>query len=232
MAVGIMAIGMIFIGGVFPVAIHFTTIATERSIAAVVADEAFAKVRLIAADPCRPISADEFAFDELTSFEQVADDICGVAPETFAYPSDPNIGIAQKKYFWSALCRRVDLSNVQVTVFVCRRTGSGTMYVGEQNRPVAVPVAVSGTCGDPLLTISNPNQRTFINDGCTIVDNKTGQLYRVLKRNPDGDDRVVLLDTPWWDPDDSNPSEVWVIPPPTGGGRYPCIAIYQQVIRF
>ena len=48
MAVGIMAVGMVFIAGVFPVGIHFTTIATERTIAAVVADEAFAKIKLYA----------------------------------------------------------------------------------------------------------------------------------------------------------------------------------------
>ena len=46
LAVGIIAVGMLFIAGVFPVGIHFTTIASERTIAAVVADEAFAKIRL------------------------------------------------------------------------------------------------------------------------------------------------------------------------------------------
>lgn len=38
LSVGILAVGMIFIAGVFPVGIYFTTIATERTIAAIVAD--------------------------------------------------------------------------------------------------------------------------------------------------------------------------------------------------
>ena len=45
-AVGLLAVGMLFIAGAFPVSIHFTTVATERTIAPIVADEAFAKCRL------------------------------------------------------------------------------------------------------------------------------------------------------------------------------------------
>ena len=47
-AVGILAVGMIFIAGVFPAGIYLTTIATERTIAAVAADEAFAKIKIYA----------------------------------------------------------------------------------------------------------------------------------------------------------------------------------------
>lgn len=43
MAVGILALGMVFIAGVFPAGVHYTIISTERTFAAVVADEAFAK---------------------------------------------------------------------------------------------------------------------------------------------------------------------------------------------
>ena len=45
-ALGILAVGMLFIAGVFPVAIRLTTISAERTTAAVVAEEAFAKVQL------------------------------------------------------------------------------------------------------------------------------------------------------------------------------------------
>ncbi len=66
-----------------------------------------------------------------------------------------------------------------------------------------------------------------------------GQIYRVLKRYSDDpatplrEDEIILLDRPW----DTgvgvvSPDKVWVVPPPVGGGRYPCIAIYQKVIRF
>jgi len=54
LAVGTLAIGMIFISGTFLTGIHFSTIATERTIAAVVADEAFAKIRLYGVDPVDP----------------------------------------------------------------------------------------------------------------------------------------------------------------------------------
>src|SRR3989304_725254 len=46
LAMGTLAVGMLFIAGVFPVSIHFTTVASERTIAAAVADEAFAKIKL------------------------------------------------------------------------------------------------------------------------------------------------------------------------------------------
>ena len=42
LAVGTLAIGMIFISGTFLTGIYFATIATERTIAAVAANEAFA----------------------------------------------------------------------------------------------------------------------------------------------------------------------------------------------
>ena len=46
LAVGTLAVGMVFISGTFLTGIHFSTIATERSYAAVVADEAFAKIKV------------------------------------------------------------------------------------------------------------------------------------------------------------------------------------------
>ena len=46
MSAGILAIGFVLIAGAFPVGARLTGIATERSIAAVAADEAFAKIQL------------------------------------------------------------------------------------------------------------------------------------------------------------------------------------------
>jgi hypothetical protein len=111
------------------------------------------------------------------------------------------------------------------------------MYVGGQNWPVLVPVSISGVFGNRELTIQNPLDKTFINDGYTIVDNETGDIYRVLERYADDpttpavdEERVILLDRNW---QGVNPTDlVWVVPPPIGGGRYPCIAIYQRVIGF
>ena len=46
MAAGILAIGFAFIAGMFPVGVKLTAIATEQTIAPIVADEATAKIRL------------------------------------------------------------------------------------------------------------------------------------------------------------------------------------------
>jgi prepilin-type N-terminal cleavage/methylation domain-containing protein len=236
LAIGIITVGMLFIAGVFPVGIHFTTIATERTIAAVVADEAFAKIRLYGvadfADfnswPMSPVVA-------CVDYRVVSS---GMVNYEFAYPSEPNVDIFQKQYYWSALCRRVnpDPNNrlVQVTVFVCRKIGSGTMYQGwAGNWPVPMLVGVSMGPGPKELTITNPLEKTFINDGNIIVGNEFGRIYRVLERYDVPDDQIISLDLDqFWGPGNISPSAVWVVPPPIGGGRCPFIAIYQRVIRF
>ena len=247
LSVGILAVGMVFVAGVFPVAIHFTTTATERAIAAVFADEAFARIRLYAeGDPVQDtpgnddIDLNELEENELTGFYDVNvfPAAVNIPPCEFAYPSDPNLSLLRKQYFWSALLRRVGAGSnrlVQVTVFVSRRTSPGLEYpappegTGVVIWPMPVRVGVSQVT-DNELEIDNANQRTFINDGYTIVDDRTGRIYRVLERYADEPD-TILLDRDW-DEDSPNPDAVWVVPPPVNGSRYPCIAIYQKVIRF
>jgi prepilin-type N-terminal cleavage/methylation domain-containing protein len=247
MSVGILAVGMIFIAGVFPVGIHFTTIATERTIAAVLADEAFAKIRLYAeGDPTQnndDIDLSVLEENELTGFYDVNvfPAAVNIPPCEFAYPSDPNINISRKQYYWSALCRRVGAGRlVQVTVFVSRRVGSHLQYpdpnvggVVDWPRPVKVGVEdVDGAMNELRIRFRSGaySDRTFINDGYTIVDDRTGRIYRVLERYADEPD-TILLDRDW-DEDSPNPDAVWVVPPPVNGSRYPCIGIYQKVIRF
>ncbi|HUS73824.1 MAG TPA: prepilin-type N-terminal cleavage/methylation domain-containing protein [Sedimentisphaerales bacterium] len=239
LAIGILAVGMLFIAGVFPVGIHFTTIATERTIAAVVADEAFAKIRLYALGvPNNPLVGINFSKldpNQLTDYAQTV----SINPIEFAYPSDPNMDISQKQYYWSALCRLTEPYSgpfdprrlVQVTVFVCRKVGSGTTYQGwATNWPVPVPVGVSVGPGPDTLQIE-PGKEAYINDGYTIVDDENGRIYRVLERYAPPNHNTVRLDRPW-NPGMISPDRVWVVPPPVSGGRYPCIAVYQRVIRF
>jgi type II secretory pathway pseudopilin PulG len=256
-AVATLAIAMLFIAGTFPVAIYFSTIATERTIAAVVADEAFAKIRLYA-DPNEYDAINDInmpylgerlqtqtRFNDANAFPAAF----GIDPNEFAYPSVRRINISEKKYFWSALCRRVDLTTelVQVTVFVSRKVGSGATYwvrnsdgslnpMGSYPIPIAVEVEVSPIRPDELSIIDvipgdAVDEKTFINDGYTIVDDETGQIYRVLERYAAPDDNRIQLDRPWV-PGVVLPDKVWVVPPPANGGRYPCIAVYQKVIRF
>ena len=224
LAVGTLAIGMIFISGTFLTGIYFSTIATERTIAAAVADEAFAKIRLYGIDPADP----SLATDQLVPFETLNP----IVENEFAYPSTH--ASIDKQYYWSALCRSVrsDSTNrlVQVTVFISRKIGSGTTYPGENTRPTPVQVGVSasGTGSQYLLAIMNSDEQAYINGGSTIVDNQTGLLYRVVQRNADAPN-VITLDKTW---SGQTTDSVWVIPPPVGGGKYPCIAVYQKLISF
>ena len=266
LSVGILSVGMIFIAGVFPVGIHFTTIATERTIAAIVADEAFAKVKIYAEGDMNDLLGDddidlsELAVDELRDFndKDIFPATDNIDPDEFTYPSDPNIDISRKQYCWSALCRRVDAGRlVQVTVFVSRKVGSHLKYpdsnvggVVDWPRPVKVEVDQAGLRYNELRigtrsgayyvrvigayyvrVIGAYDDKTFINDGYTIVDDATGRIYRVLERYTPPDDDTILLDRDW-DDDAPDPDKVWVVPPPVNGSRYPCIAVYQKVISF
>ena len=225
LAVGTFAIGMIFISGTFLTGIHFATIATERTIAAIAADEAFAKIKLYGVSLTNP----NLVVDRLTPFEVLNP----IAVDEFAYPSTKRV--ARKQYYWSALCRQVDSNPanrlVQVTVFISRKVGNRSTYPGGTQRPVPVEVGVStvpGVGNENKLTINVPAEETFISGGRTIVDNQTGRLYRVLKRDADAPN-IIVLDRVW---QGGLSNSVWVVPPPLGGGRYPCMAIYQKVIRF
>jgi prepilin-type N-terminal cleavage/methylation domain-containing protein len=216
LAVGILAVAMLFIGGTFLVGIHFSTIATEQTIAAVAADEAFAKIRIYGIN----LSVPSLSFNAQSLFENVVP----VPAGEFAYPSTNTV--APKQYYWSALCRRADItpdSNlVQVTVFVCRKIGSGSA------RSVPVRINIQKVVGsDRELEITDANE-ALINDGYTIVDNVTGGIYRVLERYANTPN-IIQLDRFWLG---GLSGSVWVVPPPSGSGRYPCIAVYQKVISF
>ena len=230
MAVATLAIGMLFIAGTFLAGIHLTAVAAERTTAAVVADEAFAKIKLYGINPADP----NLFVGPLRRFEDVAARR-PVAPEEFAYPST-QVDISEKQYYWSALCRRVDPNAasrlVQVTVFVSRKTASAASYRGSAGRPIPMlaPFVVIGTGGSNVLRIMPPSI-IWVNDGCRIVDNQTGEIYRVVQRRPDppASGSAIELDRPWEGP---GAGFVWVVPPPIGGGKDPCIAVSQKVIRF
>ena len=254
LSVGILSVGMIFIAGVFPVGIHFTTIAAERTIAAIVADEAFAKIKIYAIGDLNKklpgdndIDLSKLAVDKLRDFndKDIFPAVKDADSSEFTYPSDPNINISRKQYCWSALCRRVGAEPttrlVQVTVFVSRKTSPNLKYYGPKDSsgevdwldpdkvawPVPVKVEVSRGNENDELEIDNFFERPFINDGYTIVDDETGDIYRVLERYRHPNEHIILLDRDW-----EGLNEVWVVPPPVNGSRYPCIAIYQKVIRF
>ncbi len=214
MAIGTLAIGMSFVGGTFLVGVHLSTVATERTIAATTADEAFAKIQLYGID---------FSTSVLDVNKQVLfTDMNSIPLDEFAYPSTEIS--ADKQYFWSALCRPVSLNPanriIQVTVFISRKPGSASAI------PVPVEVPVTKVA-ENILTINQAAQISFINSGSKIVANKTGKIYRVVERDTVSGNIITLAES--WQ--ELSTDSVWVIPP-TSGGKNPCIAIYQKEIRF
>jgi len=262
MSIGVLAMGMIFVAGVFPVGLYFATISTERSIAAVVADEAFAKVRLYGLrvydvnfpflwpSPIPRIGCVDFNDKDVSNKVFFRWEYAYPSGEYYAYHLEPDQITSQKAaYSWSAICRFTNpdipppsAHLVEVTVFVCRKAGASEHYrdpIDPTNsnrwvyypRPVKVLISAGSNSGE--LVINNVLVKTFINDGYTIIDNATGQLYRVLERYAAPRDQIILLDRPWQTVTWPNVSpSVWVIPPPFGGGRNPCIAVYQRTMRF
>jgi len=236
MSLGILSIGMLLIAAVFPAGIHFTTIATERTIASSVADEAFAKIKIYSSDPnFDPVILGNI----LETFPPVPSPFSSAFNDNVecSYPSDDALDVSRRMYSWSALWRRTSGRNVQVTVFVSRRATAGTMYYeadatgnlsGDEGLwPVPLHVNVqAGEYPNQIDVMQGSPQSNFINPGCTIVDSINGRIYRVLDRI----ENVVFLDGDWLGTTEK--TDVWVVAPPVGGGRYPCIAVYQKVMRF
>ena len=235
-AVAILATGLLFVAGTFPVGIYFTAVAAEKTTAAVVADEAFAKVKLYGVD-VNP-STTVLSNTEQKSFEV---DVWGVGvidAEEFKYPSTNNLSAGQtKQYSWHALCRKASADPtdrlVQVTVFVSRKTGASNYpdgVGGTVNWPMPVEIGVADPSPSPYIIEIADADKIYVNDDYKIVDGETGQIYRVIERLDPPNDIYVRLTELWEDM--TSPYSFWVIPPPVSGGRWPCVGIYQRVIRF
>ncbi|OHB65720.1 MAG: hypothetical protein A2Y76_12135 [Planctomycetes bacterium RBG_13_60_9] len=245
MAVGTLAIGMMFIAGSFLTGVYLSTVSTERTIAAVAADEAFAKVQLYGLDPNQA----SLTSTRFVSYEQFVT----IPAEEYLYPSTREE--PERQYSWAAICRRMRGGSrlIQCTVFVSRQIGTSSTYwvrtggaggtqLGPLSLPRPVPVLVMQDVNSPntrelLLQDALPadgiDELAFVNDGAVLVDDRTGQIYRVLERYADQPDKI-LLDLPWTGGAIAPPSGgwVWVVPPATAGGRDPLVGVYQQVLRF
>ena len=154
LAAGILTIGFVLIAGVLPVGVKLTSMSTERTIAAVVADEAFAKIRLFGIldvdiwnnpvnDPVQPgLGVDPNT--NCVEYGYVSATLNNPFGPAFAYPTT-DIRPNDKKYFWTALCRYEmwdkGHDTFQVTVFVGRDIAAGAKYhywdptIAPPNRP-------------------------------------------------------------------------------------------------
>ncbi|MDD5459624.1 MAG: prepilin-type N-terminal cleavage/methylation domain-containing protein [Phycisphaerae bacterium] len=217
MAIGVLAVGMVFIAGVFPVGLYFSTVATERTIAATVADEAFAKIQLYGIE--KPV------WNGCADYNDVwTNSLAEFDPNEYAWPSD-NESIKSKQYFWSALCRQVGVDLVQVTVFVSRKVGAA--------RDIPKPEKIENVKGDRYILDIGYANRNFAGDGYRIIDDENGEIYRVIEKtiNNSNNTAYLRLDRQWRD---GTPSSgiIWTVLPPAGSGRNPVIAVYQKTIRF
>ncbi len=255
LAVATLAVGLLFVGGTFMTAVYFSTVSTERTIGSVAADEAFDKIKLYGLNPgtITPVSLYDLdpnegdpRFVPYVPYEWVTN----IPPMEFLYPSTGETTVAQ--YSWGAICRRVSGRLVQVTVFVSRETGVRSAYrmrkrgndwptldVSDVPRPIRVSVVQDAAWPRNEIQIVDNlpmdgiDERTFINDGASIVDDATGQIYRVLKRSETQPDRITL-DREWTGGPlaQTDRGGVWVVPPSVAGGRNPLVGVYQQVLRF
>ena len=238
LAVGTLAIGLMFIAGTFLTGVYFSTTSTERTIAAVAADEALAKMRIYGLDPNNA----NLKTDGFVPYEQLVT----IPADEFLYPSTREESTRQ--YSWAALCRRMSAGSrlVQCTVFIsrqtagatywARKTGAGGLALETPNpdlpRPVRVnfvPDANATNTAEVLLKDAVPDdgidELAFVNDGSLLLDDATGQIYHVLERVASQPDKI-RLDRSWtggW---------AWVVPPAASGGRNPVVAVYQDVLRF
>ncbi len=241
LAVSALAIGMVFVAGTFMAGIYFTSLSTERTIAAVASDEALAKIRLYGLDTGDP----NLKSDGFVAYDELAD----IPADELLYPSYADG--ATRQYSWMALCRRMNNSNrlIQITVFVCRHAGNDARYwvpssdAGLEQGPLPRPLRVaisqeSGLAEDEVSVLDDVasgevDESTFASEGSMLVDDKTGQIYRVLERYREPPDRI-RLDRAWNGADISSAegAQVWVVPRPVAGGRSPLVAVYQKVLRF
>ena len=224
MAVGILSIGLMLVATMFPAAIYLTTVASERTMAAIVADEAFAKIQLFGLQTAPSDDVNDYEIGNTNTID----------PNEFSYPP-VDVNTNNRQYYWSALFRKIDPNEYLVTVFVARKTSPNHTYWqwqsgGFYDRPKLSKVAVQAKKDDIELIIQDPNQAKYINPPTTILDDATGKIYRVIERKID-EPNVVQLDKGWEDTP-LPPDHIWLVPPPESGGKNADIEVFQRIIRF
>ena len=139
---------------------------------------------------------------------------------------------------------RVGMASSQYYAFTYNSSvpGTYTKSANYSSRPMPIPVVVTHDSAKPdLLTIEIPaNQRItaftekelagFFTEDAQIVDDKNGQIYRILERqdlNGNNIYETLVLNTDFVKTSTGATSEaIWVVPPARGSGRNPCIGIY------
>jgi prepilin-type N-terminal cleavage/methylation domain-containing protein len=237
MAVGILSIGLMLIATMFPAALYLTTVATERTMAAIVADEAFAKIQLYGLQGTPPAV--------INDYNEIPRITAPIDSNEFSYPSvDPCT--SNRQYYWVALCIKVNPdpldTQYQVTVFVARKTNPALIYPyptdainPQRNTPRLIQVQIVPLQGNNQLTFNAAADAKYVNPPATVLYfdslNATGKLYRVIDRTNVAGAPVVTLDRPWENAATAS-DYIWLIPPPKAGGKNADVEVYQRTIRF
>lgn len=221
MAAGILAIGFMLVATTFPVGVALTARATERTLAAQVANEAFAKIKLYGIEPNpeitdpdgNPVCVDfyDIAGRFYTDNDSIGVDEESYADKMFAFPSVHSyLKPDEKKYHWSALCRYIDASTAQVTVFVSRLTGAGRvlyphpldpknpdLYV-ERPRPIRIKMDSDAADltgseivvhdDDYIVAADEVPLCEYIEGECTLIEESTGIPLIVIEKSSYIDD--------------------------------------------
>jgi prepilin-type N-terminal cleavage/methylation domain-containing protein len=214
MAVGILSMGMMLIATMFPVGIYLTTVATERTMAAIVYEEALAKIKLygITGSPLPGIND----YNDITSMNS----------DEFSYPSVDPCSTSNSQYYWSALYNK---SSDKITVFVARKTNPNLTYpdplnfANPINRPRLINIGVSVGPANNELTISTPGEAKYVNPPAAVLDDATGTIYRVVDRKEVAGNPVVTIDRNWTG---ALSGSIWLIPPPEAGGKNAGIEVF------
>ncbi len=157
------------------------------------------------------------------------------------HPDDYVYERSQSRYYWSALCRSLGGSSVQVTVFISRMADFSVKYytldaggdvmgdhAGETPSDFPLPLKVEvSRFDDNILEVDDNEKFRFFTEYSQIAADSDGGIYRVMELDPQNG--YITLDRNWMGDD---PDAVWVVPPPIGSGRYPCAGVYQRVISF
>ncbi len=228
LAAGILGVGLVLIAMVFPVGIKLTSVATERTVGAIAADEAFAKIKLWGFPRTWPTLTNQTCADyrELLNTQYAGYpgwSIKDISWSEFLYPSDDNIG-QPRVYHWSALCRALDDKQVQITVFVTRKVAENIQFRSTINSgvgplpgslqawpsPVVVSLKYDGTPRELKIGVLLwGDEHEFLNGGMVLLEDRTGRLYTIEQvRDSDGDGQreTLVLSQPWqWPGYELNP---------------------------
>jgi prepilin-type N-terminal cleavage/methylation domain-containing protein len=168
---------------------------------------------------------------------------------------DPNIPPSFRDVQVTIFIYRLGSTNDQYLVANTDANDFGDVSYGQArtdiSRDLPGPIKVEFlrvTGVDNELQIRNAGEKFLINDGDQLICDRTGRVYRVLERYPGDDDDIILLDRDFDYVDflgedfPANDLFIWVLPSrivlgsvPADmqvTGKNPCVAIYQEVLRF